>query len=232
MDQYLFDKNLDCPVCANNFTTKKPRLRKIPVDKKDTDFHIWYKEINPVYYNVWVCSNCGFSATESEFKKLSKEEKTIILKNISLKWNKRDFSGVRTIEMALESHKLALIIGQMLNKSKGYLGSLCLRIAWLYRETENKEKENIYLKSALEHLENAYTNEAFPIAGLDEVSLSYLIGELKRLNGDPQNAIFWFSRALDHPDIKYKRMIQLKAREQWQLARDAYKKKKGETLDG
>ncbi|RQD69667.1 MAG: DUF2225 domain-containing protein [Tindallia sp. MSAO_Bac2] len=226
MDHYLFDKELDCPVCANKFKTKKPRLRKLPVQQKDPDFHIWYKELNPVYYNVWVCPNCGFSATESEFKKLTAEEKSIILKNISMKWNKRDFGGTRSIEMALETHKLALLVAQLLNKSQGYLGSICLRLAWLYREEKNEQEEAAFLKYALEYLENAYTNESFPIAGLDEVSLSYLIGELKRKTGEPQNAIFWFGRALDHPDIKFKRMIQLKAREQWQLARDAYKEQK------
>ena len=231
MDQYLFDKELDCPVCVNHFVTKKPRLRKLPVDKKDSDFHIWYKEINPVHYNVWVCPNCGFSATESEFKKLTTDEKTAVLKNVSLKWNKRDFGGIRTTEMAFETHKLALIIAQLLNKSKGYLGGLCLRLAWLYRERENAEQETIYLNYALEHLEDAYTHESFPIAGLDEVSLSYLIGELKRKTGEPQNAIFWFGRALDHPDIKFKRIIQLKAREQWQLARDAYKKQKEQRIN-
>lgn len=231
MDQYLFDKELDCPVCANHFVTKKPRLRKLPVEKKDSDFHIWYKAVNPVYYNVWVCPNCGFSATESEFNKVTTDEKKIILKSISVKWNKRDFGGTRTVGMAFETHKLALLVAQLLNKSKGYLGSLCLRLAWLYREEENREQEEVYLKRALEHLEDAYTHESFPIAGLEEVPLSYLIGELKRKTGEPKNAIFWFGRTLDHPDIKYNRMIQIKARDQWQLARDAYKKQKEKSAD-
>jgi len=222
MDKYLYDKELECPVCSKKFTTKKVRLRKIPVDKKDPDFHIWYKGINPIYYNVWVCPNCGFSVTESEHKPLNMDQKALILKQISMKWQKRDFGGERTYEQAVETHKLAMITGTLLGKSKGYLGSLCLRLAWLYREADNTALEMTHLKYALDHLEKAYTNESFPIAGLDELSLAYLIGELKRMLGEPKDAIFWYNRALEHPDIKHKRLIQLKAREQWQVAKEAY----------
>jgi len=221
MDKYLYDKEVSCHVCNMKFSTKKARIRKIPVDKKDADFHIWYKEINPVFYNVWVCPNCGFSITESEHKPLSTEQKSLVLKNVGVKWNKRDFGSERTWDQAVETHKLALFMGQLLGKPNGYLGGLSLRIAWLYREQKNSEEDH-YLLHALNYLEKAYAEETFPIAGLDEVSLSYLIGELKRVTGKPKEAIFWYNRALEHPDIKNKRLIQLKARDQWRLAKDDY----------
>lgn len=230
MENYLYDKELACPICSQKHTTKKARLRKIPVDRKDSDFHIWYKEVNPVFYNVWVCPNCGFSATESEHKPLNVDQKARILKHISVKWTKRDFGGIRTMDQAVESHKLAILNGQLMGKAKGYLGGLCLRLAWLYRESENPE-EHTYLKYALQHLEEAYTDEDFPIAGLDEVSLAYLIGELKRMLGQPKEAIFWYNRALEHPDIKNKRLIQLKARDQWQTAKEEYNRLKEEAKD-
>jgi len=230
MEQYLYEKELVCPVCSLRHTTQKARLRKIPVDRKDSDFHVWYKEINPVFYNVWVCPNCGFSVTESEQKPLTIEQKALILKNISVKWTRRDFGGIRTRDQAVESHKLAILTGQLLGKSRGYLGGLCLRLAWLYREMENPE-ETVYLGHALKHLEEAYTNESFPVAGLDEVSLAYLIGELKRMLEQPKEAIFWYNRALEHPDIKHKRLIQLKAREQWHMAKEMNKRVKERSKD-
>ena len=225
MDKFLYTKELVCVVCSKKHETCKVRIRKLPVEKKDSDFHIWYKDVNPVYYNVWVCPNCGLSVTESEHIPISTEQKSVFLKSIGVKWTKRDFSGERTYEQAVESHQLALLTGQVLNKSNGYLGGLCLRLAWLFREY-NDSRENQYLKHALDHLEAAYSSESFPIAGLDEISLSYLIGELKRMLGSPKEAIFWFSRALGHPDIKNKRLIQRKARDQWQTARDAYREEK------
>lgn len=225
MDKYLFDKEVTCHVCNMTFTTKKPRIRKIPVEKKDADFHIWYKEVNPVFYNVWVCPNCGFSVTESEHKPLNIESKSLVLKHVSFKWNKRDYGSERNWDQAVETHKLAIFMGQLLKKPNGYLGGLSLRLAWLYREM-NSPHEETYLQHALSYLEKAYAEEEFPIAGLDEVSLSYLIGELKRSTGEPKEAIFWYNRALEHPNIKNKRLIQLKARDQWQLARDDYNKLK------
>lgn len=201
MDNYLFDKEVTCHVCNMTFTTKKPRIRKIPVEKKDADFHIWYKEVNPVFYNVWVCPNCGFSVTESEHKPLNMEKKSLVLKHVSVKWNKRDYGRERNWDQAVETHKLAIFMGQLLKKPSGYLGGLSLRLAWLYREV-NSPHEETYLQHALAYLEKAYAEEEFPIAGLDEVSLSYLIGELKRSTGEPKEAIFWYNRALEHPNIK------------------------------
>ncbi|SET32752.1 hypothetical protein SAMN05660297_02030 [Natronincola peptidivorans] len=221
MEHLLYDKRLDCPCCKNSFTTKKVRTRSLKVVERGTDFYVKYKDVNPIYYHVWVCPNCGFSATESEFTDLTKEQKSLLMDNISKKWNQRHYGGPRTYEEAEATYKLALLVAQLLKKSKGYIGGLCLKLGWLYRDV-NDQRETEFLKYALNHFQNAYQQEPLPIAGLDEVSLAYLVGELHRRFHDPKGAIKWYSKALEHPDIKKKRQIQLMAREQWRLAREEY----------
>ncbi|SDK69464.1 DUF2225 domain-containing protein [Natronincola ferrireducens] len=218
MEHLLYDKNISCPCCNNTFTTKKVRTRGLKVIERHSDFYVSYKEVNPIYYHVWICPNCGFSATESEYVELSKVQKDVLQKNIMAKWKQRDYGDVRTVEEAKEAYKLALFIGQLLKKSRGYIGGLCLKLAWLYRETGEVE-EIEFLKFALSSFETAYQSEPLPIAGLDEVSLAYLVGELNRKLHKPQEAVKWYAKALDNPDIKKKRQIQLMAREQWQVAR-------------
>lgn len=221
MEHLLYDKQIVCPLCRNKFTTKKVRTRTLKMVKRDDDFCVIYKDINPTYYHIFVCAECGYSSTEGEFSDLSKNDKEILEGSIRSKWKKRHFEGVRSFEEAEEIYKLAILIGQLLKKTRGYIGSLCLKLAWIYRQ-ENDKREQEFLQYALDFFEDAYQNERFPVSGLDEVELSYLIGELNRRLGKPQKSIHWFAKALDNPDIKKHRQIQLKARELWRVAREQY----------
>lgn len=223
MDEFFYDKNVKCPCCNNNFKTKKVRRRKLRILERDSDFNIRYKDVNPLHYLVWICPNCGYSATESEYKELSNGEKTLLQENIARKWRQRDYGGIRSVEEVEESYKLAIIIARLLRKPKAYVGSLCLRLGWLYRELGNTEEENIFLIYTLKYFQEAYQEEPLPMAGLDEISISYLIGELHRKQGHTRDAIQWYSKSLEHPDIKNKRQIQIMAREQWRLAREEHR---------
>ncbi|AOY76340.1 DUF2225 domain-containing protein [Clostridium formicaceticum] len=231
MEHLLYDKNASCPCCRRPFTTKKVRTRALKILARDTDFYVQYKDINPIHYHIWICPNCGFSATESEFTELSKEQRTILQDNIMKKWKYRDYGGVRTIEEAEGTYKLAIFVAQLLKKPKGYIGTLCLRLAWLYRGCGD-EREIQFLQHALKSLEVSYQQESLPIGGLDEISALYLIGELYRKLGNPQEAIQWYAKTLEHPDIKTKRQIQLIAREQWRIAREAYQVEKEGNANG
>ena len=225
MEDLLYDKDCTCPVCKNKFTTQKVRTRPLRVEKREDDFNVIYKNINPIYYYIWVCPKCGYSATEKEFENITREQALILNKAIGTKWNERSFGGVRTFHEAEESYKIALLVAQLLKKPKAYIGGISLRLAWLYREAKNP-KENEFLNHTLNLFEDAYQTERLDETGLDEVSLVYLNGELSRRLGKYKEAIKWYGIALDHPDIKTKRHIQLKAREQWRLAKEQYSDEK------
>jgi len=220
LEEFFYDKNVNCPNCNNNFRTKRVRRRKQQVLKRESDFNIIYKDVNPLHYLVWICPNCGYSATESEYDELTKQEKALLYENVSKKWRQRDYGGIRSLEEVEESYKLAIIIGRLLKKPKAYVGSLSLRLGWFYREIEEKEKENTFLLHTLKYFQEAYQEEPLPMAGLDEISIAYLIGELHRRQGNVRDAIQWYGKALEHPDIKNKRQIQIMAREQWRLAKE------------
>jgi uncharacterized protein (DUF2225 family) len=64
-----------------------------------------------------------------------------------------------------------------------------------------------------------------PIGNLDDVSIMYLIGELHRMIGNYEEAVEWFGKAVSNPAIKSKKKIDAMAREQWRLAKDAYRSK-------
>lgn len=216
----LYDKKIICPICNKEFITQKVRFSKLRLMKRDEDFLSYYEEINPIIYNIFVCPNCGYSAPEDKYENVNPEEKEIILREVSSKWNKRSFGDIRNIDEGIESHKLALYIGELLDYKKIELASICLNIAWLYRIKEDEE-EYRFLELAENLYRDSYYNESLRDTDMDELKLSYLIGELNRRLGNKEEALKWFSTTISNPELKFNSMLENMVREQWTLTRES-----------
>ena len=96
MNKALYDKEYLCPVCNKKFTSKKVKSAYVKTEKRDADFCIHYKEINPQYYSAFVCPHCGYATTEKNYGKLTIAQKALILSKISAKWNGRSYSDEKT----------------------------------------------------------------------------------------------------------------------------------------
>ncbi|WP_129596149.1 DUF2225 domain-containing protein [Anaerophilus nitritogenes] len=223
----LYDKEVHCPVCKNIFSTKKVRSSAIRIDKRDTDFCVYYKGVNPIYYGVFVCPNCGYSALESVFQEINPSGKKIIQENISNYWVQRSYGEERTIYETIETYKLAIACAQLLNQKRGILGNLCLRVAWMYRYIGN-EREIHFIEHATICFEEAFLYESLPIGNMDEVSLMYLLGELNRRLKKYDESIDWFNKTVNNRAIKQKKKLDVQAREQWRIAKEAYRQQKEE----
>lgn len=215
----LYEKKILCPICNEEFITQKVRFSKLRLIRRDKDFFSYYEGLNPLKYSIFVCPNCGFSATENKYVNISEEEKKIILKEISSKWNKRAYGGIRSIDDGIGSHKLALYIGNLLDYNKIDLGSLCLSIAWLYRLKQDEE-EYRFLELAVNLYEEGYYTESLVGTNMDELRLGYLIGELNRRLGNREKAIKWFNTVISNPELKFNSMLENMVREQWRLTRE------------
>lgn len=225
--QELYDKRLDCPVCNNEFSTKKVRASRLRLIKRDEDFLNHYNEENPIKYNVFVCPNCGYAAFENRFEEIKKDQIPIVLKNISSKWKKREFGGVRDVNEAIEAYKLVLINGTLLNSSKLEKGNTCLNLGWLYRLKDEKDEENRFLRLARDQFIEAYNTESLAGTNMDDSKLSYLIGELSRRIDDKEDALTWFNTCLGLPSTKMNPALDNMAREQWRLTRENSGQAKG-----
>jgi uncharacterized protein (DUF2225 family) len=183
--------------------------------KTDSDFCGYYQDINPEYYVVRVCPECGFSFTENSTSKLSDKQRSNYWDRIGKHWRKREYGGERTCEQALETFKLALLCAQVIDESARVTASILHHIAWLYRELENSEQENRFLRYALDAYIQVYETEGSP---LNNARLMYLIGELNRRTGKTNDAVRWFSRVVNDKRIADSAMIKA-CRDQWQLIR-------------
>lgn len=222
LNELLYDKKLECPVCNKEFATKKVRVSRLKLIKRDEDLLSYYEGENPLIYNVFVCPNCGYAATESRFDSVSAREKKILLEEVASKWSRRSYGGERSIDDAIVVYKLALYIGQVLDYDKVELGTLTHSIAWLYR-IKGDEEEIRFLSVTKDLYEYSYYNESLINAKgtkMDEIKLAYLLGEINRRLGNKEEAFKWFNGVISNPDIKSNPMLEKMAREQWRLTRN------------
>ena len=223
MSEVLYDKSVKCPICNNSFSSKRMRSSACRIEKREEDFCVVYKGHNPMHYEILVCPQCGYAASENSFDSLTPTETAKIREILCGKVIGRSFCGERSINDALDSFKLALFIAQARDAKKSTLGGLCLKLAWIYREMKS-DKENVFLAHALENYKEAYNVEPLPFGNLDEISIQYLMGELSRRLENFDDAVFWFNKAIMNPERRANPRIEKMARDQWSLAKDQSKK--------
>ena len=219
MNEDLYKKEIECPVCLEKFYVTKVKSKACRVQSRDTDFCVYYKGINPIFYDAWVCENCGYASLSDKFSEISNKDAKIIKENISGKWVKRSMEGERNLEAALEAFKLVLYNYQVRGAKASEMAKVCLRIAWLYR-LKNDPKENDFLEHALNYYIETYEKEKFPADKLDENTCIYMIGELSLRTGKYEEAVKWFSRLITSRDTKPNSALKEMARDRYQLVKD------------
>ncbi len=200
-ESLLFDKKYECPICDSAFTSKTVRSGKVRVKSQDIDLRNTYAEIDTGKYDIVTCPYCGYSTLIKSYGNLTKFQIDEIKSRISTNYKRQDFSGpVYTYEEARIRYELAIataMVKKARNSEKAYL---CLKMAWVIRgETEhldsddplyaqkkatNDEQEMELLKKALDGFVMARQSETPPIAGMDELTLDYLMGAIAVEVGD------------------------------------------------
>lgn len=212
-EDLLFDKTFTCPVCDEEFHSKMIRTGKVKLLSADTDLRPKYQLVDSLKYDALVCPNCGYAALSRFFKFMMPAQAKLIRENIS-----KNFSGlaptgnIYTYDDAIARHQLALanaVVKKAKTSEKAYT---CLKMAWLYRgkaeslpsdtpdydkvikELQSSEKE--LLENAYDGFLAAFSKEAFPMCGMDELTVTYLVADLARRIGKYDESSRWISKVL------------------------------------
>jgi uncharacterized protein (DUF2225 family) len=217
--QPFYEKKVTCLFCGNDFTTKKIRSHFSVVSKTDADFCPHYKDnlYNSLYYHISVCSSCGFAFSSDFSKDFTTQAKNAIQKDIAEKWKSRDFGTIRDLKTAVESYKLAIYSASLKGERHFVLGGLCLRLAWIYRQENQLEEEQRFLKLAIKEYDSSYLYSDF-VDTWSPLKILYILGELNRRVGEYKQAINYFSKIVNDPDRNKDKLILNRTREQWSLA--------------
>lgn len=225
----LYEREITCPVCNNVFKAKAVKTSSARILRKDSDSFIIYDVINPYFYDVWICDNCGYSAMKKDFNNLREYQVDLIREKIEPKWKSRTYPDVYDINIAIERYKLSLLNYYVIDAKSSKKAMNCLKLAWMYRLLKNTENEATFLKQALDGFNEAYFNEGFPLYNMDKFTSMYIIGEINRRLGNNEESLRWFSQIITTPGTPSK--LKERSRDQRDLIKEAEdnEKKSSET---
>lgn len=210
---FLFDKSYDCPVCGNQFHSRMVRTGRVKLISSDTDLRAKYQYVDCLKYDAIVCPKCGYAALSRFFKFMLPAQAKLIQDNITANFKGLPTDGnTYTYDEAISRHQLALantVVKKAKNSERAYT---CLKTAWLYRGKaeclpmdtpdrdavveELKKQEIELLENAYTGFETAFSQEDFPMCGMDEITLTVLMADLARRIGKKEAASRWVSRVL------------------------------------
>ena len=191
---FLLEKNYECPVCYKSFKESKVKTGKARLIRQDQDLRPVYQGIDVGKYDITSCPHCGYSALDRYFTHIAAPQAKLVKENISRTFRRFKRTPVISYDEALERYKLSIansIVKKGKDSEKAYL---CLKLAWIVRgyeesldtESEDYEEKLNELKAdeeelihnALEGFISARATESMPIAGMDHVTLDYLLATL------------------------------------------------------
>lgn len=227
-EECVFDKKVKCPVCDKEFTTKTVKTGRAKLIGQDTDLRPKYQIIDSLKYDAVLCPNCGYAALSRFFNYMSSVQAKMIREQIgsTFKSVDRGDSPVYSYDEAIMRHKLALLSTVVKKGKASERAYVCLKLAWLTRgktetlpeDTKEIEKvkeqlhkeEREYIENAYEGFTAAFSKEDFPLCGMDELTVTYLVSDLARQLGKYEEAKRYISRILTSRDSNER--IKSKAR--------------------
>lgn len=209
----LFDKTFVCPVCDNEFKSKTVKTGKVKSCGHDTDLRPKYELMDPLKYDALVCDRCGYGSLSRFYGHLSSNQIKQIKANITQGFKGIDNNKVKfSYDDAILRHKLALACCIVKGSKYSERAYTCLKLAWLLRGKQEelqagdpqikelKADETECLSNAYEGFLQAFTKENFPMCGMDEMTLSYLISDVAFRLGKYEESLKLLARVITNKD--------------------------------
>lgn len=229
---FIFDKTYKCPVCDTEFKSKTVKTGKVKLVSADTDLRPKYQLVDCLKYDVIACPSCGFASLNRFFSHMTSAQAKLIKTNITASFRGAPPEGeILSYDEAITKHKLALINTIVKHGKLSERAYTCLKTAWMIRgkkETlpentpnydqvveELKNQEQEFLVNAFEGFSEAFSKELFPMCGMDELTMTYLLADLARRVGKYEEAMRFVSKVIVSRDANER--IKDKARRIKQL---------------
>lgn len=193
--KYIFAKKMKCVNCGGAFNDLRVLNSKLRRKEPDMDLRPRFQFVDALKYGVTACPFCGYAAPAKNFENLSSLQQKWIREKITSNFMPREQYKEPTLDYAsaVSQYEIALVCAMIMEKPVSEQAYLCLQTSWVIRGrieeaqaeekqvlTENeleklKEKEERYYRQAYDGLVKAYTQEDFPICGMDESTFNYLL---------------------------------------------------------
>lgn len=210
--EFILEKSMRCPVCDRVFKTLQPKSGRVKRLESDPDLRPRCEGIDIMKYNVCCCPGCGYTALSSAkyFETINPVQKKSIEEKVCKNFNPDSIADAYKpdtkewdYDTAIALHRLSLYNAVVKGAKTSERAYNCLVLSWLLRgKAEEMEKdpeaqdevaaiknqEAEYYKQAYEGLTKAVSTENFPIAGMDQTTLDYLLATMAYHYGDMNTA--------------------------------------------
>lgn len=195
---YLFDKQVKCPVCENSISIKMLRLSKLKLDKVEKDFRHRYTDFEPLCYSIWLCPHCSYANYYYEFETLPDKSARLIGEKIkdAVGSQALKLKGNYDINHVFLRYYIALSCIRMVKPDPLKQAKLWMQLSWLYKDAGDDEMHAFASSQALENYHNAYYNSKLSISVEQEQMLCIVLGELFIQKGDLKEASKHFYAAI------------------------------------
>lgn len=192
-ESYLLDKTIRCIVCDKVFKVKTVKNGRVKRLEPDRDLRPRAENIDTLKYTVYSCPHCGYTAMSRYFEHLLPAQVKLINEQICSKFSPTGEEESATVDYdkAIERFKLALFTAVVKKAKSSEKAYICLNTAWLYRgkaetldaqaadykqqKQECAEQEEAFYKEAYDGFMQAVSSEMFPICGMDQSTMDFLL---------------------------------------------------------
>lgn len=212
---FLFPKSHKCPVCETEFKSLAVKTGKLKAVGMDSDLRPRYEQLDPLKYDAIVCPKCGYAALTRYFDRIMSAQAKLVKSKIST-----NFKGINndvlvySYDDAIVRHKLALVCTIVKSGKVSERAYVCLKLAWVIRTKIEELEENgdgdvsqqikqlhaeeqELLVNAYEGFFVAFSNESFPMCGMDEMTVVYLLADLAIKSGKIDESKRFISKILE-----------------------------------
>lgn len=192
--EMLFDKKYSCPNCYGDFNARVVKAGKAKLAASDYDLRPKYENIDCEKYGVIMCPKCGYAALTRYFNSCTEPQLKLIKERISASFKPTEQEPLMyTYDEAINRYKMALANAMVKRARASEKAYICLKTGWMYRakaefiadqpdsekqieELKNNEMECI--RTAYDGFVTARSSEGYPMCGMDEQTVDYIIAAL------------------------------------------------------
>ncbi|MCL2854431.1 MAG: DUF2225 domain-containing protein [Defluviitaleaceae bacterium] len=194
----LYTKEAECPVCRAKFNNTLVRESKLRLSHMD-ELRPVYRGFEPLCYGITMCTTCGYAAFKDRFDVISDRQRETLLQHLRINYaNFMPASYPMELDekMGIERFKYALLTAYIKKVSLGEKAMLLTKTAWLYKAMGDEVNTSLFSKYANDVWTQAYQSERFPIFGLSEATVHFLLARFAFDLGDHGTSLRFLSQII------------------------------------
>lgn len=183
---HICNSKVVCPVCGEEIIVVRPLTANLHLKTVDNDLRRHYKDFEPIWYDIWNCPHCYYTALYSEFDtdigKISFYSKDVIQAMKPYKEaNVLAFSVPRTAGEVITSMYMAIRCAQFYDCKPMVVAKIWLHLSWLYKDLGEEEFFIKASEKALEEYKRGYYEAREEFKPIAEQTCFLVMGELNIL---------------------------------------------------